>query len=87
MLDRYVGWVETYRETHLAFVRGAAGGDPWVAEVYEETRERLVDVALRPWACPTTPLRRQLVLAWFAFTEDLVGQWAQRTRRCPARNC
>ena len=38
MLDRYVGWVETYRETHLAFVRGAAGGDPWVAEVYEETR-------------------------------------------------
>src|SRR5690242_7893064 len=32
MLDRYVGWVETYRESHLAFVRGAAGGDPWVAE-------------------------------------------------------
>ena len=46
MLDRYVGWVETYRETHLAFVRGAAGGDPWVAEVYEETRARLVEVAL-----------------------------------------
>ena len=46
MLDRYVGWVETYRETHLAFVRGAAGGDPWVSEVYEETRARLVDVAL-----------------------------------------
>ena len=38
MLDRYVGWVETYRDTHLAFVRGAAGGDPWVAEVYAETR-------------------------------------------------
>jgi AcrR family transcriptional regulator len=28
MLDRYVGWVETFRESHLAFVRGAAGGDP-----------------------------------------------------------
>src|SRR5437763_5137269 len=41
MLERYVGWVETYRESHLAFVRGAAGGDPWVAEGYEETRERL----------------------------------------------
>ena len=28
MLDRYVGWVETYRETHLAFVRGAARRRP-----------------------------------------------------------
>src|SRR3954468_2545010 len=46
ILDRYVAWVETYRETHLAFVRGAAGGDPWVAEVYEETRNRLVEVTL-----------------------------------------
>ena len=56
MLDRYVGWVETFRETHLAFVRGAAGGDPWVAEVYEETRARLVDVALDgARTCRTTP--------------------------------
>jgi AcrR family transcriptional regulator len=77
MLDRYVGWVETYRETHLAFVRGAAGGDPWVAEVYEETRARLVEVALRALDLPDDTGRRQLVLAWFAFTEDLVGSWAR----------
>jgi AcrR family transcriptional regulator len=77
MLDRYVGWVETYRETHLAFVRGAAGGDPWVSEVYEETRAKLVDVALEALELPDDALRRQLVLAWFAFTEDLVGQWVQ----------
>jgi len=77
MLDRYVGWVETYRETHLAFVRGAAGGDPWVSEVYEETRTRLVDVALEALGLPDDALRRQLVLAWFAFTEDLVGQWTR----------
>ena len=77
MLDRYVGWVETYRETHLAFVRGAAGGDPWVSEVYEETRTRLVDVTLEALGLPDDALRRQLVLAWFAFTEDLVGQWTR----------
>jgi AcrR family transcriptional regulator len=77
MLDRYVGWVETFRETHLAFVRGAAGGDPWVSEVYEETRSRLVDVALGALDLPADALCRQLVLAWFAFTEDLVGQWAR----------
>src|SRR3954465_7877287 len=77
MLDRYVAWVETYRETHLAFVRGAAGGDPWVSEVYEDTRARLVDVALEALGLPHDALRRQLVLAWFAFPEDLVGQWTR----------
>jgi AcrR family transcriptional regulator len=77
MLDRYVGWVETFRETHLAFVRGAGGGDPWVSEVYEETRTRLVDVTLAAVDLPDDALRRQLVLAWFAFTEDLVGSWTQ----------
>src|SRR5215208_3265245 len=77
VLDRYVGWVETYRETHLAFVRGAAGGDPWVSEVYEETRARLVEVALTALDLPDDALRRQLVLAWFAFTEDLVGLWTR----------
>ena len=77
MLDRYVGWVETYRETHLAFVRGAAGGDPWVSEVYEDTRSRLVDAALEALHLPADAQRRQLVLAWFAFTEDLVGQWTR----------
>ena len=77
MLDRYVGWVETYRESHLAFVRGAAGGDPWVAEIYEETRERLVDVALQALGLPDDVRRRQLVRSWFAFTEDLVGQWTR----------
>jgi AcrR family transcriptional regulator len=77
MLDRYVGWVETFRDTHLAFVRGAAGGDPWVSEVYEETRGRLVDLALETLGLPDDALRRQLVLAWFAFTEDLVGSWAR----------
>jgi AcrR family transcriptional regulator len=77
MLDRYVGWVETFRESHLAFVRGAAGGDPWVAEVYEDTRGRLVAVALEALDLPDDAQHRQLVLAWFAFTEDLVGHWAR----------
>jgi len=77
MLDRYVGWVEAFRESHLAFVRGAAGGDPWVAEVYEETRERLVEVALSALDLPHDEGRRQLVRSWFSFTETLVGQWVQ----------
>ena len=77
MLDRYVGWVETYPESPLAFVRGAGGGDPWVSEVYEDTRARLVELALDVLELPDDARRRQLVLAWFAFTEDLVGSWAR----------
>ncbi len=52
MLNRYVGWMEAYRENHIAFVRGAAAGDPWGQEAYEETREELLrlltDVLDRP---------------------------------------
>jgi AcrR family transcriptional regulator len=77
MVDRFVGWVDTYRESHLSFVRGATGGDPWVAEVYEDTRERLVDVTVAALGLPDDALRRQLVRAWFSFAEDLVGQWAR----------
>ena len=77
MLDRFVGWVETYRESYVAFVRGAGGGDPWVAEVYEETRERLVEVAFAALGITGDAAARQLVRAWFAFTEDLVIQWTR----------
>lgn len=75
MLDRFVAWVETYRESYLAFVRGAGGGDPWVADVYTATRERLVDGTLRAVGLPDDARHRQLVRAWFAFTEDLVIGW------------
>ena len=77
MLDRFVGWVETYRESYVAFVRGAGGGDPWVAEVYEETREGLVGVAVVALGISGDARARQLVRAWFAFTEDLVIQWTR----------
>ena len=77
MLDRFVTWVETYRDSYVAFVRGAHAGDPWVADVYEDTREQLVEVALAAVPLPDGPRQRQLVRAWFAFTEDLVLQWTR----------
>ena len=77
MLDRFVGWVETYRDSYVAFVRGANAGDPWVADVYERVREELVDVAIATGPLTDGPRQRQLVRAWFAFTEDLVVQWTR----------
>jgi AcrR family transcriptional regulator len=75
ILDRYVGWVETYRVAHLAFLRGAAGGDPWAAEVYEEMRERLVGLAIGALQLPDDVAHRQLVRGWFAFVQELVLEW------------
>jgi AcrR family transcriptional regulator len=75
MLDRYVEWVETYRVAHLSFMRGAAGGDPWAAEVYVEMRERLVALALAALALPDDVTHRQLVRGWFAFVQELVLEW------------
>ncbi len=77
MLDRFVSWVETYRDSHLAFVRGAHAGDPDLARVYQGTREQLVEVALAAVPLPDGERQRQLVRSWFAFTEDLVLQWTQ----------
>jgi AcrR family transcriptional regulator len=77
MLDRFVSWVETYRDSYVAFVRGAHAGDAWVADVYENTREQLVEVALAAVPLPDGTRQRQLVRAWFAFTEDLVLQWTR----------
>jgi AcrR family transcriptional regulator len=77
MLDRFLTWVETYRDSYVAFVRGAHAGDPGIAEVYEETREQLVEVALAAVPLPDGTRQRQLVRAWFAFTEDLVLQWTR----------
>jgi AcrR family transcriptional regulator len=77
MLERFVGWVETYRESYVAFARGAAGGDPWVAEVYEDTREQLVGAVLAALRRDDGVLVRQLVRAWFALAEDLVLQWTR----------
>ena len=77
MLDRFITWVETYRDSYLAFVRGAHAGDPDIAEVYRDTREQLVDVALAAVPLPDGARARQLVRSWFAFTEDLVLQWTR----------
>jgi AcrR family transcriptional regulator len=77
MLDRFVAWVEIYRDSYVAFVRGAHAGDPDMAEVYEQTREELVEVALAAVPLPDGVRQRQLVRAWFAFAEDLVLQWTR----------
>jgi AcrR family transcriptional regulator len=87
MLTAYVAFVERRRESYISFVRGAAGGDDFVVEVYDETRAALTARVLETLgagdvaADAASPVR-MLVHAWFAYVEDLAIEWsAQPPRR------
>ena len=86
MLDRYVGWVETFRETHLAFVRGppeATPGSPRSTRTpgtgWSASRCRLSRWTTTPCAgssCwPGSPSPR----TWWVS--------GRSSRRCPVRSC
>ena len=80
-LNSLVAFVDRRREPYLAFVRGAAGGDAWVLEIYEETRAVMVDLMLAALGLPadadaSTPLRLQ-IRGWIAYAEELALHWTR----------
>lgn len=81
LLTAYVAFVERRRDAYISWVRGAAGGDTFVVEVYDETRAELTArvVALVEGADSF------VVHAWWAYVEDLTIEWAGTPqRRFPA---
>ena len=82
MLDRYVGWVETYRETPPG-VR-ARGGAAATRGCRRSTRRPATGWSTwrwRPWTCPTTPLRRQLCSPGSPSPRTSSVQWTREPRR------
>jgi AcrR family transcriptional regulator len=77
VLTAYVAFVERRRDAYISWVRGAAGGDTFVVEVYDETRAELTArvVALVDGADSF------VVHAWWAYVEDLAIEWAGATPR------
>jgi AcrR family transcriptional regulator len=81
MLVQFVAFIARRRTAYISFVRGAAGGDDFAVEVYDETRARLTkrvltylgnpDVADEP--ASTDYLR---IHAWLSYTEDLAIEWS-----------
>jgi AcrR family transcriptional regulator len=77
MLTAYVAFVERRRESYISFVRGAAGGDDFVVEVYDETRAALTQRVLDTLgAADADRVTRLTVHAWFAYVEDLAIEWS-----------
>jgi AcrR family transcriptional regulator len=81
LLTAYVAFVDRRRDSYISVVRGAAGGDGFVVEVYAETRAALTARVLEltgetsPAAEPASPVRLT-VHAWLAYAEDLFIEWS-----------
>jgi AcrR family transcriptional regulator len=75
----YVDYVVTNYEGYLSLVKGAAGGNETLREIYEEARSALTDRIFREDArgeiVPDTPASRLIVRGWAAMTEELVLTW------------
>src|SRR5215207_7460277 len=81
MLLSFVAFVSRRRDSYISFVRGAAGGDVYVVEVYAETRAALTTRVLdllgdsTASVVPASPVRLT-VHAWLAYVEDLAIEWS-----------
>lgn len=81
MLLSFVAFLSRRRDSYISFVRGAAGGDMNVVEIYAETRAglttRVLDILGDSAAAsdPASPVR-MTVHAWLAYVEDLAIEWS-----------
>jgi AcrR family transcriptional regulator len=81
MLLSFVAFVTRRRDSYISFVRGAAGGDIYVVEIYAETRAALTTRVLELLGVPAeaaSPASRDrlTVHAWLAYVEDLAIEWS-----------
>ncbi|MDX3001234.1 TetR/AcrR family transcriptional regulator [Kribbella solani] len=81
MLVQFVAFIARRRPAYISFVRGAAGGDNYAVEVYDETRagltKRILTYIGTPEVAdaPTSPEYLR-IHAWLSYTEDLALEWS-----------
>jgi AcrR family transcriptional regulator len=75
----YVDYVVANHQGYLSLVKGAAGGNETLREIYEEARSALNSRIFREDAqgdlVPDTPATRLVVRGWSAMVEELVLSW------------
>jgi AcrR family transcriptional regulator len=88
-LEAYVDYVLANYEGYSSLVRGAAGGNEDLREIYEEARaaltDRIFDVAgqegvLETFGLEDTPAVRLMVRGWSSMVEEVVLSWAREDR-------
>jgi AcrR family transcriptional regulator len=85
-LEAYVDYVEVNYAGYSSLVRGAAGGNEDLRQIYEEARaaltDRIFDVAgqdgiLDAFDLHDTPAVRLMVRGWSAMAEEVVLSWVR----------
>jgi AcrR family transcriptional regulator len=81
MLVQFVAFIARRRTAYISFVRGAAGGDDFAVEVYDETRAGLTKRVLTYLGIPEVgdePTSREYlrIHAWLSYAEDLAIEWS-----------
>jgi AcrR family transcriptional regulator len=81
MLVQFVAFIARRRTAYISFVRGAAGGDDFAVEVYDETRAGLSKRILTYLGTPEVadePASREYlrIHAWLSYAEDLAIEWS-----------
>jgi len=84
-LERYVDYVTENREGYVSLVKGAAGGNEDLAEIYEEARAALTDrifvtstaEELAAIGIVDTPQVRLVLRGWSALVETMVLTWIE----------
>ncbi|HEY8545806.1 MAG TPA: TetR/AcrR family transcriptional regulator [Acidimicrobiales bacterium] len=80
----FVDYVSANRDTYVALVRGASGGDPRLRAVFDETRSEVVTRVvdhLTDLSGTEPPRRVRLaVRGWVAFAEEVVLDWLSEPR-------
>lgn len=77
MLLSFVAFITRRREAYISFVRGAAGGDSYVVEVYTDTRTGLTNRVLDLiGSADAATAERMTIHAWLAYVEDLAIEWS-----------
>ncbi|WP_238342866.1 TetR/AcrR family transcriptional regulator [Nocardioides cynanchi] len=75
----YLDYVIGNRQGYVSLVRGAAGGNAALRQVYDDARAALTDriftTDARGEVVPDTPAARLLVRGWAALAEELVLTW------------
>jgi AcrR family transcriptional regulator len=75
----YVDYVVANHQGYVSIVKGAAGGNESLRELYEEARtaltERIFTEDAQGDVIPDTPAARLMVRAWSALGEELVLSW------------
>lgn len=79
-LAAYVDYVEQNFEPFMSLVRGAASGDRFLREIYEEARGVLtgrIHESIGELGLTDTPASRLLIDGWAAMVEETVTGWVQ----------